>query len=161
MKYSVEFKKAAVQKILTRGQRQLDEIVQELGVSRSAIYCWQDKFANVGGMKNQTKPQSRSVIEKLKAVTEYNSLPGDKRGEYLRTHGLHHETIAEWYQQITDALSSKKKISKEEKALRIEKRRSKNLEQDLKRKDQALAEVSALLILKKKADLIWGLEEDE
>ena len=35
------------------------------------------------------------------------------------------------------------------------------LKKDLLRKDKALAETSALLILKKKADLIWGdFEED-
>ncbi len=37
----------------------------------------------------------------------------------------------------------------------------KKLKSDLQRKDKALAEVSALLILKKKADLLWGAEEDD
>ncbi len=36
-----------------------------------------------------------------------------------------------------------------------------DLAKDLKRKDRALAEATALLVLKKKADLIWGTKEDE
>jgi hypothetical protein len=36
----------------------------------------------------------------------------------------------------------------------------KQLKRDLHRKDKALAEVTALLILKKKTDLLWGDNED-
>ena len=39
--------------------------------------------------------------------------------------------------------------------------RIKSLEKELRRKDAALAEAAALLILRKKADAIWGEEEDE
>ena len=39
--------------------------------------------------------------------------------------------------------------------------RNKELERDLNRKDKALAETTALLVLKKKADLIWGTGDKE
>jgi transposase len=35
------------------------------------------------------------------------------------------------------------------------------LEQELRRKEKALAEVAALLVLQKKAQAIWGDPEDE
>jgi len=41
------------------------------------------------------------------------------------------------------------------------KAKNKKLESELRRKDKALAEASALLILKKKADLIWGENADD
>jgi len=41
------------------------------------------------------------------------------------------------------------------------KAKNKKLESELRRKDKALAEASALLILKKKANLIWGESEDD
>jgi hypothetical protein len=50
------------------------------------------------------------------------------------------------------------KLKDELKTLRQENR---NLKKDLNRKDKALAETSALLVLKKKADLIWGDLEDD
>lgn len=42
------------------------------------------------------------------------------------------------------------------------KKKIRDLERELRRKDKALAEATARLILKKKAELIWGtLDEDD
>ena len=161
MRHSVEFKKAAVQKYLSRGSRSVDEIIKEIGISSPTIYQWRDEFAKIGDMKKSSKPQSRSVAEKLKAISEYNALPEEKRGEYLRRNGLHEEHLAEWQKQIEEALSPKKKTFQDRHELFAEQKKVKQLEKELHRKDKALAEASALLILKKKADLIWGSEEDE
>lgn len=161
MKYSEEFKKTAVEKLLTRGNRTVSEIAEETGIHIPTLYDWRKKFARTEGMKKVSKPQSRSGIEKLKAITEYSNLPPEKRGEYLRTNGLHEENLIEWKKQIEEALSPKKKTAQESQELFAEQKKVKQLEKELHRKDKALAEASALLILKKKADLIWGLEEDE
>lgn len=161
MRHSEEFKKAAVEKLLTRGHRSVSEIAAETGVHVPTLYDWRNKFAKTAGMKKTAKPQSRSGIEKFKAITEYNALPLEKRGEYLRSNGLHEENLAEWQKQIEEALSSKKKTIQESQELFAEQKKVKQLEKELHRKDRALAEASALLILKKKADLIWGSEEDE
>lgn len=161
MTYSVEFKKSAVQKYLSRGNRSVNEIIHEIGISPPTIYQWRDQFANVGGMKKPSKPQNRSVNEKLKALTEFDALPSEKRGEYLRKNGLHEENLNEWRKQVEEAFSTKKKSSKERQELIAEQKKVKQLEKEILRKDKALAEVSALLVLKKKADLIWGSGEDE
>jgi len=158
--YSVEFKKAAVEKLLSRGHRTINEITSEVGISSPTLYQWRDELANVGGMKKSFKPQSRSVQEKFKALAEYDLLPAEKRGEYLRKNGLHEENLNEWRKHIEDALSPKSS-SKDRQDLIAEQKKNKQLEKEIRRKDKALAEVSALLVLKKKADLIWGSEEDE
>jgi len=41
-----------------------------------------------------------------------------------------------------------------------ESKRIRELERELRRKDAALAETAALLVLKKKAQMIWGDEDD-
>lgn len=46
----------------------------------------------------------------------------------------------------------------EEKAV---KKRIKQLERELQRKNAALAETAALLVLRKKAEALWGKDEDE
>jgi hypothetical protein len=112
-------------------------------------------------MKKSTSPKDRPLIEKNKAVFEFDSLPAEKRGEFLRKNGIHEENLAEWRKQIEIALQPVKKSSQERKELGAEKEKVKKLERELHRKDKALAEVSALLILKKKADLLWGSEEEE
>src|ERR1017187_8822300 len=104
MKHSVEFKKAAVKKYLTRGNRPVNEILQEIGIASPTIYQWRDQFANVSDMTKSTKPQNRSVQEKINALAEYEILPEEKRGEYLRKNGLHLENLNEWRTQIENAL---------------------------------------------------------
>jgi hypothetical protein len=111
--------------------------------------------------KANRRPQDWSAEEKLKAVIEFEKLDPDKQGEFLRREGLHTDHIAAW-KKIMEASLESVNGSPASRAERVEdKRRIKELEQDLNKKDKALAEVTALLVLKKKADLIWGTGENE
>ncbi len=159
--YSVEFKKSAVQKLLTRGNRTVVDITSELGISPPTLYQWRDYFANVDGMKKSTSPKNRTATEKLKTLIDYEAIPDDKRGEFLRKNGLHLDNIVEWKNQILTALSPLRKSLHDRTELVVEQKKVKELESEIRRKDKALAEASALLILKKKANLIWGSEEEE
>jgi transposase len=114
-------------------------------------------------MKKNRRPAERSVQEKLKAVIEFEGLEGEKQGEYLRREGLHSDHIAGWKKSMEAGLESGRvglsAVSRSEWA--ADKKRIKELEGDVRRKDRALAETTALLVLKKKADLIWGSGENE
>jgi transposase-like protein len=161
-KYSEEFKKAAVEKVLSRGARTVAEVLEELGVPSPTLYQWRSNFSKLGTMKKSTRPQDRSSAEKLKVVNEYESASSDERGELLRRSGVHQEHVESWIKQIHLSLNAGgigKHVERSERAL--DRRRIKELENDLRRKDRALAETTALLVLKKKADLIWGTEENE
>jgi len=80
-------------------------------------------------------------------------------GAYCRQHGIYTNHLEEWKKQALESLSGlNTKKHKSEHLLIINE--VKQLKHDLYRKDKALAEASALLILKKKADLIWGDNED-
>ena len=63
--YSSAFKAAAVQKILNRGNRSVDDISKEMGIHRSIIYKWSNEFGTLGDMKKSSNPQKRSANEKL------------------------------------------------------------------------------------------------
>jgi hypothetical protein len=114
-------------------------------------------------MKRNRRPMDRSVEEKLKAVIEYEGLDEVQRGEYLRRKGLQSEHIAAWKKNMEAGLSGGggglSASSRSEWA--TDKKKIKELEKELRRKDRALAETTALLVLKKKADLIWGGGENE
>jgi hypothetical protein len=102
------------------------------------------------------------VQEKLKAVIEFEGLQGEKRGEYLRREGLHSEHIAAWKTRMEAGLEGGGDLSAAGRTERAaDKKKIKELEKELHRKDRALAETTALLVLKKKADLIWGSGENE
>ena len=113
-------------------------------------------------MKNNRRPAERSAQEKLKAVIEFEGLQGDKQGEYLRRQGLHSDHIAAWKKRMEAGLESGEGGDLETRTQRAQdKKKIKELEKELHRKDRALAETTTLLVLKKKADLIWGSGENE
>ena len=161
-RYSPDFKKSAVEKLLNRGTRTVAEIIEELGVASPTLYQWKQDLAKIGTMNKSTRPQDRSAEEKLKFLNEYTAAPVEKRGEILRRLGVHKEHVEAWQAQVLAALKHGalgKHVERSEKA--EDRRRIKELEKDLLRKDRALAETTALLVLKKKADLIWGIAESE
>ncbi len=161
-RYSPEFKKSAVEKLLSRGTRPVSAILEELGVPSPTLYQWKLDFAKDDGLKKSSRPQDRSAEEKLKSLHEYMSAPVEQRGEILRRLGVHKEHVDAWQAQVLAALKHGALGKHVERSERAEDRRTiKELKKDLHRKDRALAETTALLVLKKKADLIWGIEETE
>jgi transposase len=88
---------------------------------------------------------------KLKAVIETSDLAENEVGAYLRREGLYSNQVEEWRREIIEYFQTKPKFAKDERDGKI-----RNLEYEILRKDRALAEASALLILQKKVDLIWG-----
>jgi transposase len=85
---------------------------------------------------------------------EANELPEEELGEFLRRRGLHQEHLDEWRQALEDALSRGRNAKSETKRIR-------ELEREVARKDKALAEATALLVLKKKLAVLWGDEDDD
>ena len=158
-----EFRRAAVEKLQSRGSRSVEEVARVLGVSSWSLYQWSKRYGRAEVMKHNRRPADRSVQEKLRAVIEFEGLEGEKQGEYLRREGLHSEHIAGWKKSMEAGLESGggslTAVNRSQWA--ADKKKIKELERDLHRKDRALAETTALLVLKKKADLIWGNGENE
>ena len=104
------------------------------------------------------RPQDWSAEEKLAAVIEAASVAEAELGAFLRARGLHQAQLQEWRQRLLASLSERPAGAA--KRTRAEARRIRQLEHELTRKEKALAEAAALLMLKKKARAIWG-DEDE
>ncbi len=79
----------------------------------------------------------------------------------MRTEGLHTQHLENWRNQFKMSLIPGRKSATDRDELIKNRLRIKELEKDLGRKDRALAEATALLILKKKAELIWGIADNE
>jgi len=160
---SEEFRRAAVEKFQGRGSRSVEEVARMLGVSSWSLYQWSQRYGKTDPMKHYRRPGDRSVEEKLKAVIEFEALAEEKQGEYLRREGLQSEHIAGWKKSMEAGLElgGGGLTAAHRSEWAADKKKIKELERDLHRKDKALAETTALLVLKKKADLIWGSGEDE
>lgn len=157
--YSEDFQKSVVSKFLSRGSRSGESIAQDAGVSLPSIYGWTKKYGNVQGMTNKPgrKPNDRKVHEKFQLVMKYFSLPEEERGKFLRENGLHSDHLEMWKKAMEGGFNVQSKTPE----LAEEKKKNKILEREIRRKDKALAEAAALLILQKKANLLWGTDEDE
>ena len=93
------------------------------------------------------RPEDWTAEKKLKAIVEYENLDEEQRGKYLREKGLHSVHLERWQQEFVEAYASRKKKTR---GGDPRQKRIKELEGDLRRKDKALAETAALLVLKKK-----------
>jgi len=149
--HSLEFKDAVVSKILARGDRTVQSVCEETGISLASASRWLQERAKVGANRTPGGRVKWTGEAKLKAVFETSNLSETEAGAYYRREGLYSNQVAEWRSEIIQHFEAKPKFPKDERDEKI-----KILEREILRKDKALAEASALLILQKKVDLIWG-----
>ena len=157
--YSETVKEAMVQKLASPGAPSVSSLAQEVGIHQSTLSRWVRVYGNVskmGGVMKGRRPQDWTAEDKLNAVLEYEKLEEEQRGKYLREKGIHSVHIEGWKRQILEGLKGSKSSKKDPRDTKI-----RELERELRRKDKALAETAALLVLKKKAQAIWGEPEDE
>ena len=95
--------------------------------------------------------------EKLRVVVEASKLSDDALGEFLRREGLHAANVDEWRALAEASFVAVTRSSKPS----PEAKRVKELERELLRKDKALAEAAALLILQKKVQAFWAERDDD
>jgi transposase-like protein len=160
MKYSKRFKETVLRKVLPPENRSIPEVARELGISDQTIYNWKKMLENGEELLDEeSSPSSIGRVEKFNLLLEGKSIPEDESGKWLREKGLHSEHLNLWEQELKNILKDKETELKQENAKL--KKANKKLESELRRKEKALAEVAALLTLKKKAAEIWGEKEDD
>lgn len=154
--YSKEFKDRAVQAFLDRGPRPSREISKEYGVALSSLYVWVAAAAfgaEIEEDESPIPPDQWPAARRLRAISVFDSLTAEERGEFLRNTGLTTVHIEKWRQMMYAALETK-----DHERQKLEKR-IRDLEREVDRKDKALAEAAALLILQKKARHLFSVEE--
>lgn len=152
MRYKESFRKAMVQKMLIPGGIGITQLSREIGVCIQTLCNWRQKYRE--GEISDRSPRQWKIKDKVDAVFEAAKLSDNELGRWLREKGLHSSHLEIWEKEIKIVATS----SKEKEELRRAKKRIKELERDLQRKEKALAEVSALLVLKKKANILLEAE---
>lgn len=107
-------------------------------------------------------PENWTAADKLAVVIETASMNEALLGEYCRSKGLYPEQIAQWKDSAISGYQHSREVEKDKARGRQEdKTKIKRLESELRRKDKALAETAALLVLSKKLEAIWGESEED
>ncbi len=163
MPFSEGFKGRMVERMVGLNRTSATELSREVGVSQSTLSTWLREAPMRNGREERGQkakrapksPRAWTAEEKLRVVQESLELADAELGAYLRREGLHEAQLKEWREATLAALGGPKKSSKKKSA---EAKRLRELERELRRKDAALAEVTALLVLQKKVQAIWGDE---
>jgi len=161
-RYSSQFKEAILSKLSQSGLSVRKFAMQE-GINISTLYSWQKQF-NTSGL-SVTKVSSSdkwSSEEKFSVVLETATLSAVELSEYCRVKGLYPEQIKAWKLACIAGNTTTKQVKrvKTSPEQKSDKNRIKELERELRRKEKALAETAALLVLGKKFDAYWKEKED-
>jgi len=158
---SVQFKEAILNKLSQSGLS-VRKFAQQEGINLSTLYSWQKQFNTSGFSVSKTSSSDKWSSEaKFAAVLETSTLSEIELSEYCRSKGLYPEQIKTWKQACIEANTAQsKKSTKAAPAQKADKKRIKELERELNRKEKALAEMAALLVLRKKFNAYWEEKED-
>jgi transposase-like protein len=152
--YPKERREWAIAQMLPPRSRAVPELAKESGISDVTLYNWR-KQAGGGAAMKKGDAESWSGSQKLRVVIETAALSEGELSEYCRRKGLYVEQVKRWRAHCEQANEGAERGPERQARQEI-----KRLERELKRKEAALAEAAALLVLSKKAQAIWGEEKD-
>ena len=152
----------------TPGGSSANALAGEVGVSQGTLSRWLRDASSVGPMSSSRSakrdksgakphPKNRSAQDKLRLLIEAAGLGEAELGAFLRREGIHQADVERWRASSLEGLSGK--VAFAATADQTDKR-VRDLEKELRRKEKALAEAAALLVLQKKLRLLLG-DEDE
>ncbi len=175
--YSATVRAKALARMRGPNPVQAAVISKETGISQATLCRWKQEAATISIMPSKRAPKpaavqapapepvgpaptpnkpsrrNRTGPEKLSVVVRAEGLEGDALGAFLRREGVHFAELERWRKQAAEALSDAPRHAPSTEI--------RNLRADLARKEKALAEMAALIVLKKKVAEIWGDEDDD
>jgi transposase-like protein len=157
-------KDAILNKMLAPHPPTIRELAQREGISEATLYNWRNQLRREGRPvpEHDRSSENWSAQTKFAVVLETATLSEVELSEYCRAKGLFPEQVKQWreisIQAHAEADTSDAANAQQNKVLR---KQNKRLEREILRKDKALAEAAALLILQKKVRALWGDNEDD
>jgi hypothetical protein len=161
--HSHAFREQALVKVYSRGSRDIASVALELNINIGTLKGWmrdkkkRDKPIMGSAVMNQTdrRPQDWKPEEQLMALMRTHSMTDEQRNAWCRQQGLFAHHLVSWQREFSSVSTSS---AQQEHQLRGLKDENQQLKRELIRKEKALAEAAALLVLQKKFRAMW---EDE
>lgn len=157
MKYSAEFIEQALVKVHSRGDQTIKSVAEGLGVNFETVKRWLKvhRIVRADVAEKERLPHEWRREEQFGALLETHTFNEEQLNAWCRERGLFPHHLEQWRIAFcaSDAVPAKAQSTKE-----LNKEIAK-LKKDLHRKDRALAETAALLVLQKKFQALWADEE--
>ena len=160
---SLEAKEGLVAKALV-SNGSLKALARDSGVGYSTLQKWVRQVRETGSVHSLRRGRpslGQGQTPRLQHLLATVGLEDEGIGAYCREQGIHSFQLKQWQDELMKDDGNKKQSDASRKEINALRSENKQLKKDLHRKDKALAETTALLVLKKKANLIWGDHEDD
>jgi transposase-like protein len=159
-KYPAGFKEQALSKVFDRsGEQTVESIAADLNMSKGTLRGWMK-----AALRDQNRPPTKSVqasdwtpAQRLLALHESHGLGEEALNAWCRERGVFAHDLTRWRSEFCDAAGTSPRGDAEE--LRQLRLTNLQLQRELTRKDKALAEAAALLVLQKKYRALWAAED--
>jgi transposase len=151
--FSVAFKQKMVQRLIGKNAVTASQLSRETGIRQQNLSRWLEEARSLPTVAKKPKPVERewTVEEKARVLAEGSKLDGEELTAYLEREGVKLVEYEQWRLALDEGgVASVSTI-----------RRIRQLERELARKEKALAEAAALLILKKKVEAFYEEGEDD
>ncbi len=163
-RHSIEFREQALSKVRQRGARSVQDIAGDLNMSAGTLRKWAAKSNQKESVSllpaqlpTDLPAQSWSPAQRLLALNQTHTLSGEDLHAWCRERGLFEHQLKAWREAFCSATPVDSKEAKS--ALRELQGKHEVLQRELRRKEKALAEAAALLVLQKKFQALWEDEE--
>jgi transposase len=155
-RYGQAFKDRAVARLLPPESSALEVVSRESGIAIATLQRW-----HADALSKPARGRAWTAGARLDAVITTAAMSEADKGAWCREHGVYPADLALWRASCTTALAEPEEARASPQATRQDHKRIKELERDLRRKNDALAETTALLVLSKKLEAIFHKGEDE
>ena len=156
--HSPEFKEQALLKARHRGTRSVISIASELNMSAGTLRKWLQSASKKTAAIAHPVPAATAALDgpssawspaqRLMALHQSYALDDMARSGWCREHGVFEHQLVQWHQEFCTPVvpaASREAAG----AFRDLQRQHEQLQRELRRKEKALAEVAALLVLQK------------
>ena len=150
--YSLAFKQKIVERLIGKHAQSASQLAKETGLKQQSLSRWLDEARSLPLVASDKQClREWSVEHKARVVAEACKLSGEQLSAYLDREGVKLAHFERWRRALeedgAESIATTKRIRK--------------LERELARKEKALAEAAALLVLKKTIDSHYQDEDDD
>ena len=151
--FSLAFKQKMVQRLTGNNAVSASKLARETGVRQQNLSRWLQEARSLPIMTHKLKSTVRvlTVEQKARVLAEASSLDGEKLAAYLERERVKLADYEQWRLALDEGGRASTSTNK----------RIRQLERELARKEKALAEAAALLVLKKKVETLYAEDEDD
>lgn len=164
--YDQELRDTCVRRMMPPKKEGVRALHRETGIPEGTLHRWKAEAKRAGWQDDSQSHSKQKKVwtsaKKFQAVLDTASLNQAEMAEYCRRNGLYVEQLEEWRKSCEEANGgTSEEVSELKQQVRTLQKQHASSKKELRRSQAALAEAAALLVLRKKAQAIWGDPEDE